>query len=113
MIHLHSSQLASRWQQAEDALSCSFQKGTSACDQKRTGGLEDGAMEQDEGFGGWVRGVAEVVNIAVIAHALTQGFCYRVVAVASVICYPKLEAMNGNCQQVGAEGNLGSGARSV
>ena len=45
--------------------------------------------------------------------ALTQVFCYRVVAVASVECYPKLEAMNGNCQQVGAEGNLGSGARSV
>ena len=45
--------------------------------------------------------------------ALTQVFCYRVVAVASVECYPKLEAMNGNCQQVGAEENLGSGARSV
>ena len=49
----------------------------------------------------------------VLPCALTQVFCYRVAAVASVECYPKLEAMNGNCQQVGAEGNLGSGARSV
>ena len=39
--------------------------------------------------------------------ALTHGFCYRVLAVASVECYPKSKAINGNYQQSGAEGNCG------
>lgn len=34
------------------------------CDQKETG-LENRAMEQDEGFGFWLRSVAEVIDVAI------------------------------------------------
>lgn len=34
---------------------------------------EDGTMEQDDGFGLWVRGVAEVVDVAVRAQATEDG----------------------------------------
>lgn len=67
--------------QANSADSRFPQKRTSACDQKRTGlrdqkgtgGLEDWAMEQDEGFGRWVRGVPEVVDVAVGSQAADDG----------------------------------------
>ncbi len=32
--------------------------------------LEDGAMEEDDGFGVWIGGVAEVIDVAVGTEAL-------------------------------------------
>ena len=45
------------------ALSCSFQNRNFVCDQNRTGS-EDGGMEEDEGFGFGIWGVAEVEDVA-------------------------------------------------
>jgi len=40
---------------------------------KRRLRLEDRAVEQDDGFGGWVRGVTEVVDVTVGAQAADDG----------------------------------------
>ena len=48
-------------------MSCSIQKRKRVCDQKRKGS-EDGAMEQNDGFGLGVWGVAEVIDVAVRAQ---------------------------------------------
>ena len=40
---------------------------------KRDRGLEDRAMEQDDGFGLWIWGVAEVGDVAVGAQAAQDG----------------------------------------
>ena len=45
--------------------------------------------------------------------ALTQGFCYRVQAVALVECYQNRKAINGNHQHCGTEGNCGGGQHPV
>ena len=49
-------------------MSCSIQKGKRVCDQKRKGS-KDGAMEQNDGFGLGVWGMAEVVDVAVRTQA--------------------------------------------
>jgi hypothetical protein len=49
-------------------LSCNFQNRNSVCEQNRTGS-EDGDVKQDNGFGLWVWGVTEVVNVAIWAKA--------------------------------------------
>ena len=52
------------------------------CDQKRTAS-NDGAVEQDEGFGGFVWGVPEVVEVAVWAEAAEdRGAGWRVEGLA-------------------------------
>ena len=40
-------------------------------------GSEDGAMEQDDGFGVFVRGVTEVVNVTIWAEAADNGGACR------------------------------------
>lgn len=47
-------------------MSCSFQKWSFVCGQKWTES-KDWAMEQDNGFGFWIRRVAEVKDIAIWA----------------------------------------------
>src|ERR1017187_3499048 len=49
-------------------VSCNIQKGKRVCDQKRKGS-EDGAMEQNDGFGAGVWGMAEVIDVAVRTQA--------------------------------------------
>jgi hypothetical protein len=49
---------APRLQSNLPGMSCSFQKETFVCEQKETGDLEDRAMEQDDGLGFGIGGMA-------------------------------------------------------
>jgi hypothetical protein len=68
---------ASTQNQAFNAiLSCSFQNRNFVCEQNRTGS-EDGDMEQDEGFGFLVWGMAEVKDVAIGAEAADDMGAWR------------------------------------
>ena len=53
-------------QRPSKALSCNFQKWNFVCDQKWKR-LEDRAMEQNEGFGVGTGGMAEIMDVSVVA----------------------------------------------
>ena len=53
------------------------QKETVVCEQNETGVLEDRAMEQDDGFGFGIGGMAEVVDVAVGAQAADDAGAWR------------------------------------
>lgn len=53
-------------------MSCSFQKRKRVCEQKRKVS-EHGTMEEKEGFGFWIRGVPEEIDVAVISETSDDG----------------------------------------
>ena len=52
-------------------VSCNIQKGKRVCDQERKES-EAGAMEQNDGFGLGIWGMAEVIDVAVWAEATNE-----------------------------------------
>jgi hypothetical protein len=57
-------------------VSCSFQNWNSVCGQSRKVS-KDGAMEDDEGFGLWIWGMLEVIDVAVWAETTDDGGTWR------------------------------------
>jgi hypothetical protein len=70
-------------------MSCSFQKRKRVCDQNRKS-LKDWTMEQNDGFGLWIGGVAEKEDVSIGPQA-TDDFGTR-------------RAVNG--QALGADGDF-------
>lgn len=58
-----------------------------ACANKVGMGLEDGAMEQDDGVGFWVWRVAEVVNVSIRAEAADDGNMGWDLKGAAAVCF--------------------------
>src|ERR1035438_3968053 len=53
-------------------LSCSFQNWKRVCELSWNGS-KDGTMEQDDGFGVWIGGVTEIIDVTVWAETTDDG----------------------------------------
>jgi hypothetical protein len=58
------------------ALSCSFQNWNFVCGQSWNGS-KDGTMEEDDGFGLWIGGLLEVIDVAVRPETTDDGGTWR------------------------------------